>query len=78
MKKALFKGPFLIYEFVFEDTVDRTETILPTDLLTFLIGAAIIGDTNFIDPYLWHFGQFCSDLRLNSKSSLFDRDLLCD
>jgi hypothetical protein len=68
----------LIGKFIFEDAVDRSETIFPAYLLTFFIGSAIVGNPNLIDPYFRDFRKFCRDFRFNSETFFFDCDLFCD
>lgn len=53
---------------VFQDAVNSPEAILCPDLLSFLIGAAVIRNTHFIDPDIRKAGYLGCDLRFKSKA----------
>ena len=59
---------------VFKDAVYRPETVLPTYFFAFGIGASVVGDANFVDPYIRYPGYFGGYFWLKAKSAFFEVD----
>ena len=68
-------GKSLVNEAVFQDTHDGADAVFPSDLFTFVVRTAIVGDGDFIDhPVL--LGDFRGDFRLKAKAVFFNFNLL--
>src|SRR5437660_9714710 len=58
---------------VFHDRNDGTETIVPADLLSLLIGPSVIGDSHFVNPGSG-MGDLGHDFRIKGESVLLECD----
>src|SRR2546428_3522555 len=63
----------LIAEFIPDNAPQCLEAVFPGNLLAFLVGAAGVGDRDFVDAPLVP-GDLCRDLRFESKPVRFDLD----
>src|SRR2546426_3799966 len=63
----------LIAEFIPDNAPQCLEAVFPGNLLAFLVGAAGVGDRDFVDAPLV-LGDLCRDLRFESKPVRFDLD----
>jgi hypothetical protein len=64
-------------EIIFENTVKRAYPILPIDLLSLMISAAVIGDADLINAAP-HLRDLCGDFRLKTEPILLNQNALDD
>ena len=62
-------------EGILDDTPDGADAVFPINLLTFGVGASMVGDGNFVDADAL-LGELGGDLRLKSKAVFLDVNLL--
>lgn len=67
----------LVEEIVLQDAAEGADTIFPTDLLAFGIGAAVVGDGHFVNAGI-EFGDLRGDLGFEAEAVLLDLHLLDD
>src|ERR1700720_3935073 len=65
-------GPALP-DIVFQYTSNRTSAVLPTNLFTFLVGSAMIRNTDLVNPTT-QCCYLCRDFRLKAEAIFFQID----
>ena len=53
---------------VLQDAIDSAYTILPANLLAFGVGAAVVGNTDFVNTDFGNAGHLGGDFRLEAKA----------
>src|SRR4029079_2639554 len=54
---------------ILNDDIERPDTILPCDLLSFFVGPPEVGNTDFVNP-VTRFGHLCRYFRLETETVL--------
>src|SRR4051812_25095386 len=60
---------------VFNDATECTESVLPSDLFSFSVSAAVVRHRHFKHTHV-ELANFCRDLGLETETIFFDRNFL--